>query len=170
MRCVTVKAIWESADPFSLWYQPVFFAVSLFTNQGLYKLSKEGICNQLGAHRWSAATSQLMGSNTHSRSDAVIWNTARQGPVQNAIPRTAGRCPLKHWCQQETAILYKRPKSLVLAPTLGMDGSGRQCCPQPQHPSGTPGEATCWNMQTLSLQLLTEQKLKAPSTSAISKF
>lgn len=60
MRRVTVKAIWESADPFSLWYQPVFIAVSLFAIQGLYKLSKEGICSQLGARRRSAATSQPM--------------------------------------------------------------------------------------------------------------
>ena len=91
-----MKAIWESADPFSVWYQSVFIAASLFATQGLYKLSKEGICSQLGAHRWSAATSQPMGSNTRSRSDAVIWNMTGQGPVQNAIPRTAGRCLLKH--------------------------------------------------------------------------
>lgn len=91
-----MKAIWESADPFSLCYQPVFIAVSLFATQGLYKLSKEGICSQLGAHRWSAATSQLMGSNIHSCSNAVIWNMAGQGPVQNAIPGTASRCLLKH--------------------------------------------------------------------------
>lgn len=51
------------------------------------------------------------------------------------------------------------PKSLVLGPSLGMDGPGGQHCPQPQDPSATPGETTCWNTRTLSLQLLTEQKL-----------
>lgn len=91
-----MKAIWESADAFSLWYQPVFIAVSLFATQSLYKLRKEGICSQLGAHRWSAATSQPMHGNTRSCSDAVIWNMAGQGSVKNAISRAAGRCLLKH--------------------------------------------------------------------------
>lgn len=35
----------------------------LFATQGLYKL-KDSICSQLGALRWSATTSQAMGSNT----------------------------------------------------------------------------------------------------------
>lgn len=37
----------------------------------------------------------------------------------------------------------QQTKRSGLAPSLGMDGSGRQHRPQPQDPSATPGEATC---------------------------
>lgn len=140
MRGVHVKAALESIDAFSLWHQPVFTAVPLFTTQGLHKFSKECICSQLRAHRWSAATSQLMGSNPHSCSNAVIWNMAGQGPVQNAIPRTVKRSLFKHWHQQKIVTLCKGPRSLVLVPLLGIDGAGGQHHPQPQDPSATPGE------------------------------
>lgn len=107
----------------------IYSSVSAAT-QGLHKLSKDGICSQSGAHRQWDAAPQLTGSNTCSCCHAIIWNMAGPSSVQNAMPRMAGSCLLKHCCHQEATILCKRTKILVLAPPLDMDGSGGQHPPQ----------------------------------------